>query len=144
MSNDSTRGTTCTAAGMSFGLSNTAAAPVSRVASPSISHPPLMPRSMRYRTAKRTSASNVSMPPLCSTSRIRGTSPRRAERRRALGVGGADVEVRPLPVVAHEERAAVLEAAVEMNHGDARALRARDHAVARLENEAAGDHAPLP
>ena len=40
-----------------------------------------------------------------------------AERARALGVGGADVEVRPPPVVADEERAAVLEAAVEVHDG---------------------------
>ena len=46
----------------------------SRCGSPSISQPPLMPRSIRYRDAKRTSASNVSMPFVCRRSRRPGTS----------------------------------------------------------------------
>ena len=47
MSNDSTRGSTFTSAGPQRGLSNTQVMPSPAIASPSISQPPLMPRSIR-------------------------------------------------------------------------------------------------
>ena len=47
MSNDSTRGSTVTSAGRSIGLSKIHVTPLPAVASPSISQPPLMPRSIR-------------------------------------------------------------------------------------------------
>ena len=66
-----------------------------------------------------------------------GCGRRRTQRAGALRVGGADVEVRSLPIVAHEERAAVLEPAVEMHDGNARAVAPGRDPVTRLENEAA-------
>ena len=48
---------------------------------------------------------------------------RHAQRSRALGIGRANVEVRTLAIVAHEERAAILQATVDVDDGNARAVR---------------------
>ena len=61
-------------------------------------------------------------------------------RARSASVG-ADVEVRPLPIVAHEERAAVFQPAIQMHDGYPQAPGVRDDAVVRLEEEAAHLHA---
>ena len=47
-----------------------------------------------------------------------------------------NIEVWALSVVAHEERPAVVEAAVQMHDGMTLALAPVDYAIARLENEA--------
>ncbi len=61
----------------------------------------------------------------------------RAELPSALGVGRSNVEVRTLAIVPHEERAAVREPPVNVDHGPAPAAGRRDDAIAGLEDEAA-------
>ena len=102
-----------------------------------------MPRSIRWRMAKRTSASWVGMPAFVRRSRSGGVSagsctstrttgrpsrvtwsvaclPQRALLPRALGVVSLDVEAGNQAPVAHEERAPVLEPPEEVQDGDAR------------------------
>ena len=62
---------------------------------------------------------------------------RHAQRSRAFRIGRAHVEVRALSVVAHQERAAVLQAAGYVHDRDARAVRPVRGPVGRLQNEAA-------
>ena len=62
---------------------------------------------------------------------------RHAQRACALRVGLAHIEMRPLAIVAHEERAAVFQAAVDLDDGNARAVRPVCDPVAGLQNEAA-------
>ena len=66
-----------------------------------------------------------------------GSGCRRAQRAGALGIGGADVEVRALPIVAHQKGAAMLQPAVQMHDRHPPAVAGGDDAIARLENEAA-------
>jgi len=54
---------------------------------------------------------------------------------RARAVGSPDEEVRTLPVVPEQERPARFQPAIEVNHGDALPLRARDDAIAGLKYE---------
>jgi hypothetical protein len=56
---------------------------------------------------------------------------------RTLRVRSTHVEMRQPAIVAHQERAAVLQAAVYLYDGDARAVRPVRDPVARLQNEAA-------
>jgi hypothetical protein len=53
-----------------------------------------------------------------------------------LDISGADIKVWALPMFPDQERAAILEPAVDVDDGSARAGRAGLDAVTRLENEA--------
>ena len=59
--------------------------------------------------------------------------------RAPLDIVRANIKVRALPVVAHQERAAILQSAVEMNDRYARPS-TRNNAIARLENESVRFH----
>ena len=61
--------------GASSGSSNTTPTPGASRPAPAIATEPRMPRSIRCRSAKRTSASYVAIPARVSLSRSRGTSP---------------------------------------------------------------------
>src|ERR1700690_2906521 len=52
-----------------------------------------------------------------------------AQRARTFGVCSADEEMRPLAIVAHQERAAALEAPEQLDHGNALPAPARDDAI---------------
>ena len=60
-----------------------------------------------------TSRRHTGAPRRCACPRLAGA--RQAPR--ALGVVGTDVEVRALPIIAHQERAAVFQSAIEMDDG---------------------------
>jgi len=57
----------------------------------------------------------------------------------SFGIGCAQVEVRALAIVAHQETFAAFEASMEMDHRNAPALIAGDHPVAGLQYETARD-----
>jgi len=54
------------------------------------------------------------------------------------GIGRADIEMRLLPIIAHEKRAAVFQPAIEVHHGSPTAARLSDDPIAGLENDTAG------
>ncbi len=65
---------------------------------------------------------------------------RHAQDPRPLSVARADIEVRPLSVIAHQKRPAIFQSAVEMDDWNALAVRFSDDAIACLKNESARVH----
>ncbi len=68
---------------------------------------------------------------------------RRPQRASALGVGRADVEVRALPIVAHQECAAAFQQAMNVHHRPALPIRLGYNAITRLQNETTCRHARI-
>ena len=69
---------------------------------------------------------------------------RTRERQNPPAIGCGNKKVRPLSIIAHEERAALLEPAVQMHHGYTVPALLRDHAIAGLQDEAANfAHRPI-
>ena len=59
------------------------------------------------------------------------------QRPRPPCIGSANKEMRPLPVIAHEERAARLQSPIDMDDGNAPPVRSGDDAIAGLKDESA-------
>ncbi len=60
----------------------------------------------------------------------------RREQLGTLDVGGSNVEMRTLPIIAYKKSAAVLEPTIEMHDGDTPPSGGGYDAIARLEDEA--------
>ena len=149
------------------GLVYTRAAPVPRLRhSPSISHTPL-DAAVDPSTAvaeARTSASKVSMPEACSlglahpgnilrnlglqqrhcgpceTAFAGGYRFRHPQRAGAFGVGGANIEMRALPIVADQKGIAAFQPAMDVHDRRAPPIGLRDNAIARLKDETTCRH----
>ncbi len=94
-------------------------------------------RSVQFKQAHRRTAERA----LVDDLRIRYP-----QRPRPLCIGSADKEMRPLPVIAHQERTARLQSSIDMDDGNALPVRSGDDAIAGLKDESAdfGHPAILP
>ncbi len=92
----------------------------------SVAYPGNILRSLRLQPAHRSPR---------ETAFVGGLRFRRTQRSSPLSVDRADVEVRTLPVVAHQECIAALQPTMNVYDGPALSIGAGDHAIVRLKNE---------